>query len=210
MARRLLGTSLLFTLLLTAVIGAIHARPYDDSGLRDFLTPPPDCATPCFMGIRIGRMTAGTVVEWLDRHPWVERVILSERFGATQGGYIGWRWNGQQPARLNGSALAALWIRGKVVRVVRVQTTIPLGELWLLHPPALGVYRVERSLTTDKPLIVHVAAYPDARLLAQISVPCPRRPADFWHEPVELQFYADLSGEFETYDLRGWASRHTC
>lgn len=46
-------TLLLSVLCLTPVL-LIRAQPYDDGGLRAFLTPPEGCPAPCFMGIRPG------------------------------------------------------------------------------------------------------------------------------------------------------------
>ncbi|MBI5667630.1 MAG: hypothetical protein HZC41_06445 [Chloroflexi bacterium] len=211
MTRLLLIPSLALTLLFAAAIGAIRARPYDDSGLRAFLSPPDNCSPPCFMGIRLGRMTTSQAVEWLDQHPWVDHVILSERFGATQRGYIGWEWNGQQPAWMSTDRLASLWVRGHVVQFVRVQTRIAFGDLWLLlHNPPLGAFRVEGDFVGTHPVIVSQAVYPDASLLAQITVPCPLRPADFWNEPVVIQFFDELMIPYNPYDLTGWFRRNVC
>ncbi len=43
----------------------IRAQPYDDGGLRAFLTPPEDCPAPCFMGIRPGVTTTEEALEIL-------------------------------------------------------------------------------------------------------------------------------------------------
>ena len=198
------------TLLFTAAITLIHARPYDEGDLRAFLAAPEDCA-PCFMGIRLGRMTAGQAIEWLDQHAWVDHVILSERFGATQRGYIGWRWNGQQPAWLSSEHLASLWVHDQVVRFVRVQTHITFGELWLLlHNPPMGPFRVEGDFPGTNPVAVIHAAYPDMSLLAQVTVSCPPRSVEFWNEPVRLQFYNELGSDYVPYDLTGWFSQQSC
>lgn len=211
MTRLLLIPSVVLTLLFAATIGVIHARPYDEGGLRAFLSPPENCSPPCFMGIRLGRMTTGQAIEWLDRHDWVDHVIVSERFGATQRGYIGWRWNDQQPAWLSGTHLASLWVRGQVVRFVRVQSLITFGELWLLlRNPPLGSYRVEGDFLGAHPVIVVHAVYPEMSLLAQITVPCPLRPADFWNEPVRLQFFDEPGGDYVPYDLTGWFGSLSC
>lgn len=211
MTRLLLIPSLLLTLTFAAAIGVIHARPYDDSGLRAFLAPPVDCSPPCFMGIRLGRMTTGQAIEWLNQHPWVDRVILSERFGATQRGFIGWQWNGKQPAWMTTDHRASLWVRSHVVRLVRVQTRIAFGDLWLLlRNPPLGTFWIEGDFIGGHPIIVHHAVYPDVSLLVKTTVPCPLHPADFWNEPVIVQFYDELSSPYDPYDLAGWLRRRSC
>jgi hypothetical protein len=211
MTRILLFPALIFTLSLAAAIGIIRARPYDAGDLRAFLLPPEGCAPPCFMGIRVGSMTTGQVIEWLEQHPWVERVLLTENFAATRRGFVGWKWNGGQPGLFDGSSSGALWIRDHVVRFVRVQTTIPFGSLWLLlDEPASGTFRVERDFIAAGPVIVHYAAFPGAAFTAQITVSCPLRPAEFWQKPVLLQYYVELSEQFSDYDLRRWIHESVC
>ncbi|NWG16415.1 MAG: hypothetical protein HXY41_07245 [Chloroflexi bacterium] len=211
MTRFLLLPTILLTLTLAAAISLIHAQPYDAGGLRAFLFPANGCAPPCFIGIRVGSMTTGQVIEWLEKHPWVQRVLMSERFGATQRGFIGWEWNGQQPALLDGDAAGALWIHEHQVRFVRVQTTIPFGSLWLLlDEPPIGLFRVERDFASAGPIIIHYAAYPEMAVMAQLAVSCPLRPAEFWMQPVLLQYYVELSEPFDDYDLRGWLHESVC
>lgn len=209
MTRLLLLPALALTLLLTAAIGLIHARPYhDDSDLRVALTPPESCA-PCFMGIRIRSMTTDQVIEWLEGHPWVQKVILSERSGSIWGGTIGWEWSGQQPTWIDPTRDGSVWTQGHIARFVRFQTTISFGDLWLAfdHPPK-GSLRVESDAAGTK-RIIQYAAYPGQDFVAGFTLPCPFRPADFWHQPVQIQFY-DGMGDFNQYDLRGWISRLSC
>ncbi|MBZ0287899.1 MAG: hypothetical protein K8I30_09820 [Anaerolineae bacterium] len=54
MTRLLLQITITLAALLSAAVFLIRAQPQDVSALRTLLTPPPGCASPCFMGIRPG------------------------------------------------------------------------------------------------------------------------------------------------------------
>jgi len=53
------------TVLFTIPILMIHGQPYDDSKLRDFLTPPESCPVPCFMNIQPGITTLREATHYL-------------------------------------------------------------------------------------------------------------------------------------------------
>lgn len=208
MVRLLLRLTLALMVVFTLAVGLIRAQPYDDRAARAFLSQSEACA-PCFMGIRIGQMTTEQVMTWLDQHPWVNKLILTPRSGSIWGGTINWDWSGQQPGWIDAAHEGSIWTQGHVAQFVRFQTALTFGDLWLaFDQPPEGTLRVERSTAGGK-RIVHYAAYSDQNFVAGFTLPCPLRPADFWHHPVQIQFY-DGQGQFNDYDLRGWANRVSC
>jgi len=210
MLRTLVRLAALLTAGFALAAGAVRLRPYEDAGLRALLTTRA-CEPPCFMDIPLGKARASAAIDLLDGHPWVDHVIVSERFGATNRGFLSWAWNGAQPAWIDTQTEATLWVRDQVVRFVRVQTRIRFGDLWLaVGPPAKGSFRVEGEFLTYKPIIVHHAVFPQLGFTAQFTSPCPYRATAFWNEPVELQFYATLSESFTDYDLRAWLRDLSC
>lgn len=211
MLRILVGLAALLTAGFALTAGAIRLRPYEAAGWPALLAAR-SCDGPCFMGIELGSAEVRTAINLIDSHPWVDHLIVSERFGATNRGFVGWVWNGSQPDWLDPEAEAALWVRDQVARFVRVQTRIRFGDLWLMvGPPAKGSFRVEGEFLTYKPIIVHHAVFPEMGFVAQFTSPCPYRAAAFWNQPVELHFYATLNEEvFSDYDLRAWLRDLSC
>src|SRR5262245_29374883 len=101
MARPLVASTLLLTVLFAACIGVIRAQPYDDADLRAFLTPGDDCRMPCFLGIRPGVTTLEEAAGILQAHEWVGDITIENYpHGDMPWGFVRWNWNGQQPAFL--------------------------------------------------------------------------------------------------------------
>jgi hypothetical protein len=209
MTRLLLLPALLLIVILALTAALIRAQPLLPAAFTGLL-PDAACAAPCFLGIEVGRTSAQQAIEVLARHPWVDHVILSERFGATRGGFVGWAWSGSQPAWINTDQTGSLWVRDNTVRFLRFQTTIAFGDLWLLlDRPARGAFRLERDFVAADPVAIHHAAWSDA-LLAQITARCPLRPADFWRRPAQVQYSIEPGADLLDYDLRAWFAAAEC
>lgn len=130
-AHAVIRIGLALTALFVALLGALHLQPYDDSGLRALVTPPDDCAAPCFMGIQPGITRAGEAVALLWAHEWVGEVreFTSPRGRRT----IYWTWSGQQPDLINPERRGFLIVYQDIVRDVRVHTLAPLHHALLLY-----------------------------------------------------------------------------
>ena len=60
--------------LLTAMILLAHGQSDPTSDLREFLLPSPNCAAPCFMGIRLGVTSLDDAITHLKTDPLIESV----------------------------------------------------------------------------------------------------------------------------------------
>ncbi|MEO8606984.1 MAG: hypothetical protein ABI690_03840 [Chloroflexota bacterium] len=76
MPRLWLWLSLLITVFFAIVALLIRAQPYDDVALRTFLTPPQNCAAPCFMGIQAGIIRVSAGESYLRASPQIQSVKL--------------------------------------------------------------------------------------------------------------------------------------
>lgn len=98
MTRLLWRWALLLSGLLLLPVLLIRAQPYDDSGLRDFLTPPEGCPAPCFMGIRPGVTTVEQLLTILRQHPWAKPGSADEwRAAYATDPVLIWEWGEAAP-----------------------------------------------------------------------------------------------------------------
>ncbi|MBZ0280679.1 MAG: hypothetical protein K8L97_08045 [Anaerolineae bacterium] len=165
----------------------IRAQPYDDSAVRNFLSPA-DCAAPCFLGIMPGITAGSTAVEILQTHPWVDaKSIYIGRNSSRPYSWATWEWNGRQPAYLAGGGyLNYANVLDQTVQVIHVRTAFPLGALLL----ALG--KPDKGVLTR---FEHIAAY------HQVFVMTPLNCRRFWNETSSVQYAAP--GAFESRS-RDW------
>ncbi len=200
-----------FTLLFAVMIGAVHALPGEDDTLAAFIAPPEGCPAPCWQGIRPGITTVGEAFDILERHAWIDHMIVTESFGARGNGFIGWAWSGQQPAPIDGRLRGAMWVSDNVVQSVRIPTTISFGALWLrFQRPAKGSFRLALDAQAMDHVVIHMAAYPDYKFVAWNEVTCPLRMADFWGAPMSIQFTNTPSADLAEYRLPDMAFGSPC
>ncbi len=109
----------------------IHAQPYDDSKLREFLTPPQGCSSSCFMGIQPGVTTVEEAVAILKSHEWVEEVH-SDRAKANDS-YVEWSWSGLQPSITSISNNPYLFGHNGIVTNINIPLSLPMAEIWWLY-----------------------------------------------------------------------------
>jgi hypothetical protein len=133
MSRLLLRPALLLSGLLLLSVLLIRAQPYDDGGLREFLTPPEDCPAPCFMGIRPGVTTVEEMQAILSHHPWVLPGL------SDTSDYLGhhlyrWAWAETAPdwfARDLNSEVVVDDDDGRIISVV-IESKIPWSDVLLV------------------------------------------------------------------------------
>ncbi len=112
----------------------IHAQPYDDGGLRDFLTPPDGCLAPCFIGIQLGETSADDAVAVLDEQPWVlwgDESLKSYRTPRQ----LSWEWSEAAPVWLQQDAPALATLFDDQVGLIAFQTRISRAEFLLAYGP---------------------------------------------------------------------------
>lgn len=211
MIRALVIPVLPLTLLFTVMIGMVYALPGEDDTLAAFLAPPEGCPAPCWQGIRPGITTISEAFEILERHAWVDHMIVTESFSARGSGFIFWAWSGQEPAPIDGRFRGAMWVSDNVIQSVRIPTTIPFGALWVqFQRPPKGSFRLALDAQAMDHVVIHLAAYPDQKFVAWNEVTCPLHLADFWGASMSIQFTNTPSAELADYRLPGWAFESPC
>jgi hypothetical protein len=187
-------------LLLISLVGLARAQPNDDSAVRALFTPPPGCATPCWQGIEIGQATKAEALAILDEHPWIGQIFASD----TQ---ISWRWSGAQPALLDGTRDGLIGLRGGVVRLIRLGTTVPFGNFWvLLQQPDEAL--LVRPLTRFSAFQIVQYRVPGIYIISGVN--CPASPAQFWGSTTTLGMGETWTSEavnsvdFNIYAAEGW------
>ncbi len=169
------------TLLFAIVIGVIRAQPYDDSAIRNFLTPPESCDGPCLMGIQTGVTTRDQALAILQANPWVG-TITQNSVG------ISWVWNGKQPAFLGDSTTGVYsgnidFING-IVRDIDLVTPLAWGDfLFVLGAPTKeGFVKAGYSPRGSVPKILHYAVYYKQKFTIETFTSCPiNQGSDLWY-----------------------------
>jgi hypothetical protein len=114
------------------VIVFIHARPYDDSEVLAFLSPPEGCPAPCFMNIRPGVTTVGAAIAALENSVWVEEVFITA-YGQMQPSRVTWKWSNSAPPlahRTDFRRGGTLGVDdGGIVEYISFSTNIMLGQV---------------------------------------------------------------------------------
>lgn len=172
-------------LLFGVLITLIRATPYDNSALRAFLAPPSDCAAPCWYGIRPGQTTIRQAVALIQRHPWINQAPKLIWFSSPAVSSFSWPWNGQEPAFIDRKRPGGMITRRNVVQIVRIPTTIMMGDLWLARPETAA----PAGRCGD-----YVLDFYDLGFRIQTEILCPFRPSSFWRMPIML-YYLDTGDE---------------
>lgn len=143
MTGKLLKIALLLTALLTVPVLLIRAQPYDDSDLRELLTPPADCAAPCFMGIKPGVTTFTQAVDKLERQGHYILRLNAPTYETLNGELferITWRWNDSHPL-LSSDGFNMIFAHEGIVRHVEINTAIPAIGMWWLYDKPYSMMR---------------------------------------------------------------------
>lgn len=176
-------------LLFTIPILLIHARPYNDTELRDFLTPPEGCTAPCFMGIKPGVTTVDEAIEILQAHEWVAEVASTafNRLGMQR---IEWRWRGDVSPLLEPDDIprsgGRLIANEGVVQYVEFLTRIRTGEAWLMLGKAqnyTSLLQTGGPIGGPKPPNPISAIYSNLVFIAWTDCPYQR---NFWNARIEI------------------------
>lgn len=197
MTRLALRVTATLAFVFLATLGAMCAQPYDDGGLWAQLAPP-DCAQPCFLGIRPGVTTQAEALALLNAHPWISLIHLPDDQTIT------WTWNGEQPPFLHAARHstsenarledARLLIQGGIVHAIGIQTAARLGDVkimfgtpdltyffnWYTRDPAKNYYSYFEQ---------H-GVYIGDQFEAASSTVCPVSNRQMWELPVILALWA--------------------
>jgi hypothetical protein len=184
MSRAVGLTALILSVLFTACMAAVRARPYDDEALRNFVQAMEGCDQPCFLGIQAGVTSGMEAISILKQHEWIDpdSVVQSED-EIYQFMWVSWQWSGRQPDFLTGQAyLTFSNLTDGRIATLRMHTGFSLGNLWLsLGPPQIG--GVDRYQ--------HIGYFAEARLLITNRMVC----HGYWEEPTTVFLVAEPSVE---------------
>jgi hypothetical protein len=184
MIRLTLGIMLALALLFGATLGAMRAQPYDDGGLWAQLAPP-DCAQPCFLGIRPGTTTRVEALALLNAHPWVDLVNLPDDQT------ISWTWNGSQPPFLHAAGEdSRLYLQRGIVHAIGVRTAARMGDVKIVFgTPDITYYfnwYTRDSFKNYYSYFEQHGVYFGSQFEAASTTVCPVSQRGMWELPVML------------------------
>jgi hypothetical protein len=203
------------TLILVAAFAAavtlLRVLSYSSSDLHAIITPPENCAMPCWNGIQPGVTTVDEAVQILQADPTVSDYQVTP-------GKLSWWWNGDQPAAFDTSGRA---FHGRMeyatvngadrITSIVLDTTIPLGnvQLTLGSPDAITLHTIQPQDASQRAGIVYVAHYDALSVFTVLD--CPMNVDDFWGSQAYVTFGTPaliFEGEtFEVNSLPDWFFR---
>ena len=180
--RVLLGPSAGLTLLFMLPILLIRAQPYESGDLGRFLTPPPNCDVPCFLGVRPRHTTVAQALEILRANEDIEFVQLENNY---TGQSIYWRWK-EYPEEYRRYTFEVS--EDNIVTRPSLPSTTRLGDLQLI----LGQpERVTAAVANEyMSRAVFMLEYPSRGLHLFIAFyPCDVNQRDFWQLRQDFGVY---------------------
>lgn len=193
--------------LLTGLVAVMHVLPHAAPPLLHLLASAPDCAMPCWSGIRPGTTTYEAAITLLQNNPQIVQMDTRQTVYAERprfAWYIYWTWDGgadEPPVK------GSLLVQDGIVRRVRMYS-LPFGMLWtLLDRPEQGVFvgtLVYRDALPVLAPLYHVAIYPGSGITIQTDASC----AAFWWQSSMLTF-GGITERGDDYDLPAYR-RYAC
>jgi hypothetical protein len=169
------------TLIFTAAIMLLRLPPYQDGGLRTLLTPPDNCAAPCWLGVRPGITTLIASGQILKHSAWIRLfqpispamafLHFSRAVPAVERGKLN-LWEGSQ---------------GTVTQIILFDTGLSFSEIQLAlgTPERLFLNRVVQYGIYGKNQLI--AIYPrDDVVVTTDFYPCGLDQVSFWNQPNKL------------------------
>lgn len=188
MIRSLFQTAVLLSLISSGALIVAMSQP-PDPALRAFLLPD-DCTMPCWAGIEAGVTPVTTAVAVLETHPWVSDVRLAYNADG-QNGIVRWTWTSDMPFAPP-DADAYLYISANRVSEIELETTIPLGAIWLVFgPPGEGEIYPLRGARRE-----HTAYYRAIGLDVSNTLDCSFSLGAFWQADSRIHYTS--VGQFAT------------
>ncbi|MBN8594034.1 MAG: hypothetical protein J0M33_19930 [Anaerolineae bacterium] len=141
----------------------------------------PDCASPCFLGIQVGRTTPIEALALLSRHPWIER---AER--ATNQ-FIIWNWSGRQPDYINPAIPGKLMINADRIIAISLWTNYQLGD-WILTLGSPAVMESGSTVQDGKLGLFYNIGFTEPSIyLSGMPVGACAKADVFWRQPVGME-----------------------
>ena len=195
MMRFLLRAIVTLTLLFSALVMVVRAKPYDDGGLRAVLFAS-NCQPPCFMGIYPGVTTRDQAIRLLQTNPWVASIdTIYNDEGLT------WAWNGQQPAFLRGGSTENhLLLHAGIVARIDLLTWDNTATFAILFGAPQAWYYSTWSISDPRRNVGLVTQFEQHAAYGSIEVAasglCPLTIKDQWALPTQISMpgLADHAG----------------
>src|SRR5262249_13866452 len=110
---------------------------------------------------------------------------------------VQWTWSGSQPEWIDASQQGGLTLENNIVSNIRVQATIPLGDLHLTlgQPGSQHIANVESS--AGALFLSYVAIYPQRRFSISVETICPvKHIFNAFQQPVFLEWFDNPRASF--------------
>lgn len=179
----------------------IHLQPAENAELSAFFIPPPDCPTPCWLGIRPGQTTVIEALHLLENHEWIAAVQQSASF-------YDFKWSGDQPAWIDTDFASHFRASGSIVEAIRIRTHLHTGTIMALlgHPETGTIYT---PLNTSG--LGHTARFERNGVEISGLTRCPMRGDSLWYTPVEVQYRRLRRTYFPfRYTMADWMALRPC
>jgi hypothetical protein len=212
MVRFLIKVTIPLVVLFGVSIGLIRARPYDDGGLRAFLTAPDNCVMPCWNGIQPEITLPEDAVDILKSIDSIGEIGFNLDADPAQ---IFWKWDQSRPAFMNDTQeVGYIWIEENSIKNIYLPGFNSFLDIWL----ALG--RPERVVVFSNgswgiPNVIYLSVYPN-RFYVASAIFCKARTRDLWSAKTSIYIgqvpsYITLNAyNFDLDDLRGWLPTTLC
>ncbi len=183
MLRACLFPVFMLSVLFSATISLVNARPYANPALNTFLTAPTACITPCWAGIRPGVTGLSTLQNRLEDHAWVGEVTFTATTDPDSG-FMVWMWRNAPESIIDTSREGAAGVHEGVVTWLQIPTAFAFGDVWL----AQGEPQSGLTLALRRParFVRHYAAYGNEMIQVRYMIPCAWSPTDRWQTRVDL------------------------
>ncbi|MBI1280921.1 MAG: hypothetical protein GC179_22545 [Anaerolineaceae bacterium] len=202
MTKQVLRIVFFITGLFLLIILAFRLLPNDDDAIRALLLPSEGCPAPCFMNIRAGVTDSMEAARLISKHKWAQSTLFYMRsLNDMYERYVLWQWSGQQPAGVSVQRQGQMRIYKNQAVGMIVDTTIPLGSVWLvLGATDKGTVSLAETRSDTEMMLVMV--YPKEGLLVRVVVPKHLSQAALWGSRVEIESSSEQSmAFFKAHDL---------
>lgn len=206
------GTALRLTLLFCAAIAVIRSRPYDDGGLRAFLTSSFDCPAPCWNNVRPHLTTYDEALYFLRSSEVIRDLGSDLREG---NGHIFWKWAAPHPPFLtNTSEVGYASVEKNVVQGLYLPGLRSFLDTWFIlgTPERVIIYS---NAFWGIQNVIYLSVYPGELYIAS-AIFCSATPRDLWTTSPSIfigqmpQYSALYGFVYEPGDFEGWLPSPLC
>lgn len=183
MLRFCLLPALVFSVLFSASVHLVNARPYTNAALVNFLAAPTTCVTPCWFGIRPGITGLSTLKNQLEGHDWIGEISFTATTDPDSG-FVVWDWRDAPAGLIDTSRQGTAGVHEGLVTWLQIPTMFAFGDIWLTNGPPISGLTI--AIRRPARFVRHYAAYDSDLIQVRYTIPCAWSPADRWQTRVDL------------------------